>query len=93
MLDREKIFSSSRVTPPAGSGFRAVHKSPRHHWRVAAVLSITVLSILFALAGLRFTIHNWHHPDNPSRWATPLLAIAILLAAWNRFSRQPAIVE
>jgi len=89
VFDREKIFSSRRVTPPAGSGFRAVHKSPRYHWLVAAVLSIAVLSILSALAGLRFTIHNSHHPDNPSRRATPLLAIAILLAAWNRFNRRP----
>jgi hypothetical protein len=64
VFDREKIFSSSRVTPSAGSGFRAVNKSPRHHWPGAAVLSI-----LFALAGLRFTIHNY----NPSRRATPLL--------------------
>jgi hypothetical protein len=83
VFSREKIFSSRRVTPPAGSSFRAVHRTPRHHWPLAAVLSV-----LFALAGLRFTLHNWHHPDDPSRWATPLLAIAILLAAWNRFSRR-----
>jgi hypothetical protein len=38
---------------------------------------------------LRFTIHNWHHPDAQSPWATPLVAIAILLGAWNRFSRRP----
>jgi hypothetical protein len=82
VVDREKIFGSRRVTPPTGSGFRAVHRTPRHHWPLPAILSI-----LFALAGLRYTIHNWHHPDDPSRWATPLLAIAILLAAWNRFSR------
>jgi hypothetical protein len=50
---------------------------------------VAVLSILFALAGLRFTIHNWHHPDAQSPWATPLVAIAILLGAWNRFSRRP----
>jgi hypothetical protein len=68
---------------PAGSGFRAVHKSPRHYWPVAAVLSI-----LFALAGLRFTIHNGHHPDNQSPWATPLVAVAILPGALNRFSRR-----
>jgi hypothetical protein len=37
--------------------------------------------------GLRFTFHDWHHSDTPLRWATPLLAIAILLAAWNRFNR------
>jgi hypothetical protein len=43
--------------------------------------------MLFALAGLRFTLHNWHHPDDPSPWATPLVAIAILLAAWNRIRR------
>jgi hypothetical protein len=84
VFDREKIFGSRRVTPPAGSGFRAVHKSPRHHWPAAAVLSI-----LFALAGLRFAIHNWHHPDAQSPWAMPLVAIAILLGAWNRFSRRP----
>jgi hypothetical protein len=46
VFDRKKIFSSRRVTPQAGSGFHAVHKSPRHHWPVAAVLSI-----LFALDG------------------------------------------
>jgi hypothetical protein len=57
--------------------------SPRDHspW-------LGLLSILFALAGLRYTIHNWHHPDDPSVWATPLLAVAILLAAWNRFNRR-----
>jgi hypothetical protein len=85
VVDREKIFSSRRVIPPASSGFRAVGKSGqrrRHQWPVPAILSI-----LFALAGLRYTIHNWHHPDDPSPWATPLVAIAILLAAWNRFSR------
>jgi hypothetical protein len=82
VVDRAKIFSSRRVTPPTGSGFRAVQRSQRHHWPLPAILSI-----LFALAGLRYTIHNWHHPDDPSPWATPLVAIAILLAAWNRFSR------
>lgn len=83
MVDREKIFTSRRVTPPAGSGFRAVQTPQRHHWPVAAILSI-----LFALAGLRYAIHNWHHPDDPSRLALPLLGIAILLGAWNRFSRK-----
>lgn len=86
MFDREKIFSSKRVIPPPGSGFRAVGKAgqpPRHHWPLAAILSI-----LFALAGLRYTVHNWHHPDQPSSLATPLLAVAILLGAWNRFSRK-----
>jgi hypothetical protein len=85
VFDREKIFGSRRVTPPAGSGFRAMGKSgrpQRHHWPLAAILSI-----LFALAGLRYTIHNWHHPDNPSSLALPLVAIAILLGAWNRFRR------
>jgi hypothetical protein len=87
VFDREKIFNSRRVTPPADSGFRTIGKSgrtPRHHRPLAAIFSI-----LFALAGLRYTIHNWHHPDYPSPWATPLLAIAILLGAWNRFSRRP----
>jgi hypothetical protein len=84
VFDRAKIFGPRRVTPPANSGFRAVARTPRHHWPLAAVLSI-----LFALAGLRFAIHNWHHPDNPSPLALPLLAIAILLGAWNRFSRRP----
>jgi membrane protease YdiL (CAAX protease family) len=86
MFDREKIFNSRRVTPPAHSGFRAVTqpRAPRHHWPLPAILSI-----LFALGGLRYTIHNWHHPDDPSPWATPLVAIAILLAAWNRFRRRP----
>jgi hypothetical protein len=87
VFDREKIFNSRRVTPPADSGFRTVgnsRRTRRHHWSLAAVLSI-----LFALAGLRYTIHNWHHPDDPSHWATPLLAIAIMLGAWNRFSRRP----
>jgi hypothetical protein len=82
VVDREKIFSSRRVTPPASSGFRTVRRTARHHWPAAAILSM-----LFALAGLRFTLHNWHHPDDPSPWATPLVAIAILLAAWNRFRR------
>jgi hypothetical protein len=68
VFDRKKRFSSRRVMPPAGSGFRAVHKSPRHYLPVAAVLSI-----VFGLVGLCFTINNWHHPDDPSRWATPLL--------------------
>jgi hypothetical protein len=82
VVDRDKIFSSRRVTPPAASGFRTVRRTPRHHWPAVAILSM-----LFALAGLRFTLHNWHHPDDPSPWATPLVAIAILLAAWNRFRR------
>jgi hypothetical protein len=82
VVDREKIFTSRRVTPPAGSGFRAVHPPRRHRWPVPAVLSI-----LFALAGLRYAIHNWHHPDDPSRLALPLLGIALLLGAWNRFRR------
>ena len=47
-----------------------------------------ILSILFALAGLRYAIHNWHHPYDPSPLAAPLLGIAILLGAWNRFSRR-----
>jgi hypothetical protein len=83
VFDREKIFSSRRVTPPASSGFRALGKagSPqRRPWSLAAILSI-----LFALAGLRYAIHNWHHPNDPSPLALPLLAIAILLGAWNRF--------
>jgi hypothetical protein len=83
VVDREKIFTSRRVTPPAGSGFRAVHTPRRHRWPVAAVLSI-----LFALAGLRYAIHNWHHPDSPSQLALPLLGVAIALGAWNRFSRR-----
>ncbi len=85
MFDRE-IFKSKRVTPPTSSGFRALGdmaRLPRHHWPMAAIASC-----LFALAGLRFTIHNWHHPDDPSRFAMPLIVIAILLGAWNRFSRK-----
>ena len=85
MFDRD-IFKSRRVTPPSGSGFRAVGNAgqpPRHHWPVTAIASC-----LFALAGLRYTIHNWHHPDDPSHYAVPLVAIAILLGAWNRFSRK-----
>jgi hypothetical protein len=87
VFDREKIFNSRRVRLTTASGFRTIGKSgrtPRHHWPLAAIFSI-----LFALAGLRYTIHNWHHPDDLSPWATPLLAIAILLGAWNRFSRRP----
>jgi hypothetical protein len=86
VVDRQKIFSSRRVIAPPSSGFRAVGKSGerrRRQWPLPAILSI-----LFALAGLRSTIHNWHHPDEPLPWATPLVAIAILLAAWNRFSRR-----
>ena len=81
MADREKIFTSRRVTPPAGSAFRAVHTARRHHWPGAASLSM-----LLALTGLRYAIHNWHHPDNPSQRTLPLLSIAILLGAWNRLS-------
>ena len=83
MYNREKIFNRKRAAPPAASGFRRVTGHTRHHWPVAAILSI-----LFALAGLGYVIHNWHHPDDPSRLAIPLLGIAILLGAWNRFSRR-----
>jgi hypothetical protein len=65
------------------SGFRRVTGRACHHWPITAILSI-----LFALAGLRYAIHNWHHPCDPSRLAIPLLGIAILLGAWNRFSRR-----
>ena len=80
-----KVFNRKRVTPPAASGFRRVTKPARarHHWPLAAILSI-----LFALAGLRYAIHNWHHPYDSSPLAAPLLGIAILLGAWNRFSRR-----
>jgi hypothetical protein len=80
-----KIFNRKPVTPPAASGFRRVTKPgrTRHHWPLAAILSI-----LFALAGLRYAIHNWHHPYDPSPLAAPLLGVAILLGAWNRFSRR-----
>ncbi len=71
------------MTPPTGSGFRAVHPPRRHRWPVAAVFSI-----LFALAGFRYALHNWHHPDSPLPFALPLLGIAILLGAWNRFGRR-----
>jgi hypothetical protein len=77
VFHREKVFSSRPVTPATSSGFRAMGKAGRarrhHRWPLAAILSI-----LFALAcalplpsfsrpGLRYTIHNWHHPDDPSR--------------------------
>jgi hypothetical protein len=69
------------VIPPAAAGFQPVQSSrTRARWPLAAILSI-----LFAIAGLRYTIHNWHHPDDASSFALPLLAVAILLAAWNRF--------
>lgn len=83
MYNRDKIFSRNHATPPLASGFRRVTSRARHHWSLAAILSI-----LFALAGLRYAIHNWHHPDTPSTLAVPLLGIAILLGAWNRFSRR-----
>ena len=81
------MFKFKRPSAPAmtGTGFRTMGNagSPAsHHWPLSAIGSC-----LFALAGLRYTIHNWHHPYQQSPYATPLIVIAILLGAWNRFSR------
>ena len=82
------MFKFKRSSGPAmpGSGFRSMGSASRplrHHWPIPAIGSC-----LFALAGLRYTIHNWHHPYQQSALATPFIVIAILLGAWNRFSRQ-----
>ena len=79
-MSKPRRSSASSVS---GSGFRALgSRAPRHHWPLPAIASC-----LFALAGLRYTIHNWHHPERPSPWALPLIAIAIVLGAWNRTRR------